>query len=168
MFRSRHSIFRHPHCAHSRSYSNIIMRTLPSRSVPSHSLSGLHCQNPEGDQLSPPPPPPPDSFHSMRKRHQLSSVVGKQLTLFPLLGPPTCPLHDCRRSTRNGRIDCSNSIGAGGLTTGSGRLCVPVTSRCNNFSTAGTSGIGAGDSTVVCALSQYRVETAGVCVPIEF
>ena len=55
--RSRHSIFRHPHCAHSRSYSNIIMRTLPSRSVPSHSLSGLHCQNPEGDQLSPPPPP---------------------------------------------------------------------------------------------------------------
>ena len=69
-----------------------------------------------------------------------------------------------RCSARNGRIDCSNSVGAGGFTTGSGRLCVSVTSRCNNFSTAGTSGVGAEASMVVCTLSQYRVETAGVCV----
>ena len=57
--RRRHSIFRHPHCAYPRSYSNIIMRTLPSKSVPSNGLLGPHCRNPGGDQLRPPPPPPP-------------------------------------------------------------------------------------------------------------
>ena len=59
--------------------SNIIMRTLPSKSVPSHGLFGPHCRNPGGDQLS--PPPHPGQFHSM------SSVVGKHSVLSPLLDP---------------------------------------------------------------------------------
>ena len=40
-----------------------------------------------------------------------------------------------RCPTRYERIICSNSVSAGGLTTGGGRLCVSVSSRCNNFST---------------------------------
>ena len=50
-----------------------------------------------------------------------------------------------RCPTRNERFICSNSVGAGGFTTEGGRLCVSVTSRCDNFSTAG---VGARDSTV--------------------
>ena len=52
-------------------------------------------------------------------------------------------------SERNERIRCSNSVGAGGLITGGERLCVSVTSRCNSFSTVGTSGVRAGDPTGV-------------------
>ena len=51
-----------------------------------------------------------------------------------------CPLHGCRRRrrrpTRNERINCSKSVGSGGLTTGGGQLCVSVPSRCNNLFTA--------------------------------
>ena len=36
----------------------------------------------------------------------------------------------------NEHINCSNSVGAGGLTTGGEQLCVSVPSRCNHLSTA--------------------------------
>ena len=59
------------------------------------------------------------------------------VTTFPLHGYRRSPVagrrrqrhRRCRRRrcpARNGRIDCSNSVGAGGLTTGSVRLCVSV------------------------------------------
>ena len=41
-----------------------------------------------------------------------------------------------RHPVRNERINCSNYVGAGGLTTGGGQLCVSVPSLCNNLSTA--------------------------------
>ena len=72
----------------------------------------------------------------------------------------TTPFQSCRMMGRCGvgglmgccperydRNNFSNPTGSGGLTTGGGRLCVSATRRCNNFSTAGTSGTGAGTGT---------------------
>ena len=64
---------------------------------------------------------------------------------------PDVPQEKQTTSLQSRRAGCcrSNSVGAGGLITGGGRLCVSVTSRCNSFSTVGTSGVRAGDSTGV-------------------
>ena len=78
-------------------FHGCIMRALPSRSVLSQSLFGPHCRNPGGNQLRSPPPPRTVPQHE--KRYQLSSVVGKKLILFPLLGPGAEHDHSPERRT---------------------------------------------------------------------
>ena len=76
----------------------------------------------------------------------------KQTTSLQSRQAGRCRCDGCCRwrcSERNERIICSNSVGAGGLITGGGWLCFSVTSRCNSFYRAGTSGVRAGDYTGV-------------------